>query len=62
MWDWLAAYGPTIVICIVLAAFLALLVVGLVRDKKKGKSCCGGCEGCAMKGQCHTTPDEKKDQ
>ena len=45
---------PTVLIIAVLALFFGLLIYSLIRDKKKGKSsCCGGCAGCAMAGQCH---------
>lgn len=61
---WLAAWWPTVLICLGLAAFVALLVYSLVRDKKKGRSCCGGCGGCAMNGACsgcqnHPSEDTK---
>ena len=47
-------YLPTIIICIVLAAFFGLLIWSMIRDKKKGKSSCGGCcSSCAMSGHCH---------
>ncbi len=62
---WLAMWWPTILICIALAAFVGFLIFGLVRDKKKGKSCCGGCSGCAMSGACcaceRPTADESID-
>ncbi len=51
---WLAQNIGTVLVCAVLIAVFALLIRSLVRDKKKGKSsCCGGCAGCAMAGQCH---------
>ena len=38
----------------VLAALVALAVWSLLRDKKKGKSSCGGnCGACPMSGKCH---------
>ena len=45
----------TIIVSLVLIAIVALAVVSMIRDKKKGKSCtCGGsCSGCAMSGRCH---------
>ena len=67
---WLSQNIGTILICAVLIAFFALLIWSLVRDRKKGKSsCCGGCAGCAMAGQCHAhltgaeaeTPADGKD-
>ena len=56
MLEWLSQYIGTIIICLVLVAFFALLIWSMIRDKKKGKSSCGcgcGCSGCAMAEQCH---------
>ena len=50
---WLAANIGTILVCTLLLAMVVGLIYGLVRDKKKGKSCCGGCSGCSMQGVCH---------
>ncbi len=51
---WLAENITTIIICFVLVLIVALAVFSIVRDKKKGKSCCGGsCGGCSMNGACH---------
>ena len=67
---WLQNHIFTILIIAVLIAFFGWLVYTLIRDKKKGKSsCCGGCAGCAMAGQCHAhltgaeaeTPADGKD-
>lgn len=54
MLAWLGAHLATIVICAVLAALVALVIVYMIRNKKKGKSSCGcGCGGCPMNGNCH---------
>ena len=54
MLAWFQSNLPTILIIAVLVLFFALLIRSLIKDKKKGKSsCCGGCSGCAMAGQCH---------
>lgn len=43
-----------IAVIAVLAAVVALIIAGMVKNKKKGKSSCGcGCEGCALKDSCH---------
>ena len=55
---WLGANIGTILICAVILAVVALLVWSLIRDKKKGKSCCGGCSGCSMNGVCHSNPQK----
>ncbi len=47
-------YLPTVLICLALAALFGLLLWSLIRDKKKGKSSCGGCcSSCAMGCHCH---------
>ena len=52
--EWITQNIGTIIVCVVLAAFFAVLILSLIRDRKTGKSsCCGGCAGCAMSGQCH---------
>lgn len=48
----------TIIIALALAVIVFFIVRGLVNDKKKGKSTCGGscghgCGGCDMNGSCH---------
>lgn len=54
MFTWIAANIGTILICLVLLLVVAAIIVSLVRDKKKGKSSCGGnCAHCAMSGSCH---------
>ena len=52
---WMIENMATIILCAVLLAALAAVIVGMVRDKKKGKSSCGcGCANCAMSGACHS--------
>jgi len=54
MWTWLAANWATILISLILIGVVAAIVAGLVRDKKKGRSSCGGnCGHCPMGGSCH---------
>ena len=48
-------YIPSVIICTVLAAVVALIIRKMIKDKKQGKSGCGcGCSGCAMKDSCHS--------
>lgn len=55
MLAWMTENIATIIICAVLMAVVAVVVAGMVRDKKKGKSSCGcGCANCAMRGRCHS--------
>lgn len=54
MFAWIAENLATIIICLVLAVIVAAIIIGLVRNKKKGKSSCGcNCVHCAMAGSCH---------
>ena len=50
-------------IILVLSAIIALIITGMIKDKKKGKSSgCGcGCGGCAMRGICHSAQSPKAD-
>lgn len=44
----------TLITGIILFSVIALIVAGLVRNKKNGKSSCGcGCEHCPNSGNCH---------
>ena len=55
MFNWIARNLSTIIICLVLAAVVALIIVSLVKDKRKGKSSCGcSCGSCPMKNSCHS--------
>ena len=54
MIEWLSNNYPTIIICTALVAVIALIIVKMVKDKKKGKSACGcNCAACPMGGSCH---------
>ena len=45
--EWLAANLGTIIITLVLATAVTLVIVKMVREKKQGKSSCGGnCASC----------------
>ena len=61
MLAWISANIGTIIICAVLLIIVAAIIIGLVKDKKKGKSSCGcHCDHCAMAGSCHN--NVKKDK
>ena len=54
MLDFIVDNLGTILITVVLVTILAAIVVKLVRDKRKGKSSCGGnCAHCALGCSCH---------
>lgn len=55
MLAWIAENIGTILICAVLVAVVAAIIVSMYRDRKRGKSSCGGsCAHCAMCGSCHS--------
>ena len=55
MLTWISENIATIIICAVLLAIVATVIVGMVRNKKKGKSSFGsGCANCPMSGKCHS--------
>ncbi|MBQ9557381.1 MAG: FeoB-associated Cys-rich membrane protein [Clostridia bacterium] len=59
MFEWIGKNIGTIIVLAVLAAIVALIIVKLIADKKKGKSAsCGcGCEACAMHDACRHSHD-----
>ena len=54
----------TIIISVILVAIVALIIRGLIQDRKGGKSSCGGscgiCGACAHGGRCHMPQKHKK--
>ena len=53
---WLSENIWTIIICAVLIAIVAAIIVNMVKKKKQGKSMvcgCGNCKSCPMSGSCH---------
>jgi len=54
MFQWISDNAGTILVSIVLAAAAAGIVIRLRKEKKQGKSSCGGnCGCCPMSGSCH---------
>lgn len=54
MVSWIGANIGSIVVVTILLAVIAGIITVMVKDKKKGKSCCGGnCSHCPMGGSCH---------
>ena len=54
MFAWIAENIATIHIFLVIVLIVAAIIVKLVKDKKKGRSACGGtCGSCPMGGSCH---------
>ena len=59
MIDWIRNNLLTIGILLVLAAAIFAIVFSLIRDRKKGRSSCGGgCAHCPMAGKCHQKPQK----
>ena len=56
MLNWIAANSGDIIVLSVLALVVTAVILGMLRDKKKGKGCCGGCSGCSAAGGCSTCP------
>lgn len=54
MFSWIYANSGDIIVLSVLMLVIAVVIAGMIRDKKKGKTCggCSGCSGCAAKGSC----------
>ena len=51
---WIENNLGTIVVASVVAVAFAVVIVKMIKDKKAGKSSCGGsCEMCGMAGACH---------
>lgn len=54
MLGWIMANIGTILIVLVLTVMVVLIVRSLIKDRKQGKSSCGGnCGHCPMGGVCH---------
>ncbi|MCR4671359.1 MAG: FeoB-associated Cys-rich membrane protein [Saccharofermentans sp.] len=61
MLDWLILNWANILIIALVAGLVALAVISMLRDKKKGKSSCGcNCANCALAGKCHSAANIKK--
>ena len=57
MLAWLSANLINIALVAVIALSVGLLIRGMIRDKKAGKSSCGGnCAGCGACGKCGRIP------
>ena len=54
MFQWIADNAGTILASLALAGLVALIVVRMRKDRKRGKSACGcSCGSCPMSGTCH---------
>ena len=58
---WLSENIGTIGVSLVLILIVALIIRGMIRDKKKGKSSCGcKCSHCPMSASCRKTLPMRK--
>ncbi len=54
MFRWIAENAGTVIVSVLLIGLVTGIVVRLRKDKKQGKSSCGGnCGCCPMAGSCH---------
>ena len=61
MFAWIAAHLATLLVGLLLVLLIVLAIVVIVRDRRNGKSFCGGnCQGCPMGGNCHSHMDNRK--
>ncbi len=57
MFGWIWENLGTILVSLALTAVVVLIILGMRRDKKRGKSSCpGGCQGCSHCGSCPSCP------
>ena len=55
MLQWIHANIGNILICLVLIAVVAAILLPLIRKRKRGEAACGcSCAHCAMCGECHS--------
>ena len=54
MFQWISENTGTVIVSIVLIALVTGIIIRLRKDKKQGKTSCGGnCSCCPMSGSCH---------
>jgi len=61
MLSWLTYNLGTIIVTILLILIVTMIIRGMIKDKKQGKTTCGGnCGACAMCEYCHKKPTPSK--
>ncbi len=59
MLQWLQANLATILVALIVFAVLALVLVKMIRDRKRGKTSCScGCSACPHAAACHQTKEK----
>ena len=58
MFVWLIENLGTILVTLLLIVIVTMIILYLIREKKQGRSSCGGnCGHCSMCGTCHQKPE-----
>jgi len=52
MISWISENIGTVLISAIIAGLVALAVISIIKNRKKGKKCSCGCEGCAFSDSC----------
>ena len=61
MLTWLTYNLGTIMVTVLLVLIVAMIIRSMIKDKKQGKTTCGGnCGACAMCEYCHKKPTVSK--
>lgn len=54
MLNWIIENLANIIVCAIISVLMALIIVSMVKNKRKGKTSCGcNCGGCPDSGACH---------
>ena len=54
MLSWISNNIGTIIVSLIVCAIVAVIVIRMIKNRRKGKSSCGcGCADCPMSGSCH---------
>ena len=49
-----------ILLVLLVAGAVLLAAVKILRDRRRGKSCCGSCTGCSSADECHSSTSNQK--
>lgn len=61
MAEWIVYNLGTIIVCLILIAIVAAIIYSMIKDKRSGKSSCGGsCSSCPMGSACRSSSDKSE--
>lgn len=61
MAEWIVYNLGTIIVCLILIAIVAAIIYSMIKDKRSGKSSCGGsCSSCPMGSACRSGSDKSE--